>query len=71
MTESFFTIFDISDKLPDDTTFCCFHNKLISLGLIDNLFSDTNLQLKELGLKVRECEGAIKVLFSQIHQMDL
>lgn len=55
----FFTGFEISDKLPDETTFCRFRNKLIDLGLIDNLFADINLQLEEIGLKIRECEGAI------------
>ena len=54
-----FTGFSLGDRLPDETTFCRFRNKLISQGKFERLFSEVNRQLEELGLKVKSAEIAI------------
>ena len=47
------------DHVPDETTFCRFRNKLVQLGLDKKLFQEINKQLEDLGLKIKEAEGAV------------
>lgn len=54
-----FTGFDINDALPDETTFCRFRNKLVELNILDTLLVEINRQLEDVGLKVKNCDGAI------------
>jgi len=54
-----FTGFELLENCPDETTICRFRNKLIDLGLEEILFKEINLQLEDLGLKVKNCEGAV------------
>lgn len=54
-----FTGFSIGDKLPDETTFCRFRNKLIEQGKYEKLFNEVNHQLEKYGLKVKNAEVAI------------
>jgi IS5 family transposase len=54
-----FTGLDINDALPDETTFCRFRNKLIGLNILDTLLAEINRQLEDVGLKVKNCDGAI------------
>ena len=55
----FFTGFDSVTSIPDETTLCRFRNKLISQGLLEKLFLIINSQLENLGLKLKEANGAI------------
>jgi IS5 family transposase len=54
-----FTGFKVGDKLPDETTFCRFRNKLVSSGKFEKLFCEVNRQLELHGLKVKEANEAI------------
>lgn len=54
-----FTGFDLFEKIPDDTTFCRFRNKLIESGLHEKLLREINAQLEEKNIKIKEAEGAI------------
>jgi len=54
-----FTGFSLGDKLPDETTFCRFRNKLIKQGKLELLFNEINNQLESLGLKVKSASTAI------------
>jgi len=54
-----FTGFSLGDKLPDETTFCRFRNKLIKQGKLELLFNEINNQLESLGLKVKSASSAI------------
>lgn len=49
----------LEGEVPDETTLCRFRNKLIELGLDKVLFSEINRQLERVGLKVKECKGAV------------
>ena len=54
-----FTGFSLGDKLPDETTFCRFRNKLIKQGKLEVLFEEINKHLESLGLKVKSASKAI------------
>ena len=54
-----FTGFSVGDKLPDETTFCRFRNKLVKQGKFELLLSEVNRQLEEHGLKVKHADEAI------------
>ena len=54
-----FTGFSVGDKLPDETTFCRFRNKLIESGKFEKLFNEINRQLEEYGLKIKNADVAI------------
>jgi IS5 family transposase len=54
-----FTGFCVGDKLPDETTFCRFRNKLISQNKLEKLFKEVNTQLENHGLKVKNANVAI------------
>lgn len=54
-----FCDFDITDNVPDETTICRYRNKLIDLGILEELLSDINSQLERQNLKVRKAEMAI------------
>lgn len=54
-----FTGFSLGSKLPDETTFCRFRNKLTSQGKLDDLFDEVNKQLEDHGLKVKKADVAI------------
>jgi len=54
-----FTGFSVGDKLPDETTFCRFRNKLIESGKFEKLFKEVNKQLEGHGLKVKNADVAI------------
>jgi IS5 family transposase len=54
-----FTGFSLGDKLPDETTFCRFRNKLIALGRFEEIFEEINRQLESLGVKVKSADKAI------------
>lgn len=54
-----FTGFSVGDKLPDETTFCRFRNKLIESGKFEKLFNEVNKQLEDHGLKVKNADVAI------------
>ena len=54
-----FTGFSLGDKLPDETTFCRFRNKLIALGRFEDIFQEVNRQLESLGVKVKSADKAI------------
>ena len=45
--------------VPDSTTLCRFRNLLTERGLWEELLGEINGQLEELGLKVKESQGAI------------
>lgn len=54
-----FTGFNVGDKLPDETTFCRFRNKLVSQGRYEILLKEVNHQLETYGLKVKHASIAI------------
>ena len=54
-----FTGFSVGDKLPDETTFCRFRNKLVESGKFEKLFNEVNRQLEGHGLKVKNADVAI------------
>lgn len=54
-----FTGFSVGDKLPDETTFCRFRNKLIAQGKLEILLQEVNRQLEAMGLKVKSADTAI------------
>ena len=54
-----FTGFELSEQIPDDSTFCRFRNKLFQKKLHTKLFNELNFQLETLGLKVKQAECAI------------
>lgn len=54
-----FTGFELSDELPDASTFCRFRNKLIERNLEKRLFKEINNQLEQLGLKLETAQCAI------------
>lgn len=49
----------LEDDVPDATTLCRFRNLLISRKLDRKLFREINRQLEKIGLKVKECSGAV------------
>jgi len=49
----------LTDDVPDETTLCRFRNLLISRKLDQKLFREINRQLEKIGLKVKECSGAV------------
>ena len=49
----------LEGDVPDATTLCRFRNRLVKKGLDDRLFAEVNRQLEEIGLKVKECRGAV------------
>ena len=54
-----FTGFTLWGRLPDETTFCRYRNKLIKQGKLEILFSKINRQLESIGLKVKSAKVAI------------
>jgi transposase, IS5 family len=54
-----FTGFCVGDKLPDETTFCRFRNKLVQQGKLEKLLGEVNRQLEVHGLKVKNADVAI------------
>ena len=54
-----FSGFSLGGKLPDETTFCRFRNKLVKQNKFYALFNEVNQQLEELGLKVKSADVAI------------
>jgi IS5 family transposase len=54
-----FSGFRVGDKLPDETTFCRFRNKLVSQDKLEKLFNEVNRQLEQHGLKVKHAKVAI------------
>lgn len=54
-----FTGFELSEDIPDETTICRFRNKLIEKNLDKKLFEEINSQLENLGLKVKNANGAV------------
>ena len=54
-----FTGFSIGEKLPDETTFCRFRNKLIAQNKYEKLLSEINRQLEGHNLKVKQASVAI------------
>lgn len=54
-----FTGFSVGDKLPDETTFCRFRNKLIEKNKLEKLFNEVNRQLEGHGLKVKNADVAL------------
>lgn len=51
--------FEISEAVPDETTLCRFRNRLIQLGLLQELLREVNGQLERSGLKVEKSRGAV------------
>ena len=49
----------LEGDVPDATTLCRFRNRLVEKGLDDRLFAEVNRQLEVIGLKVKECRGAV------------
>lgn len=49
----------LESKVPDETTLCRFRNLLIKNGLDKILFEEINRQLEEIGLKIKNCDGAV------------
>jgi len=49
----------LEGEVPDETTLCRFRNRLKDLGLDKILFDKINQTLEEIGLKVKECSGAV------------
>lgn len=49
----------LEDDVPDETTLCRFRNLLVERKLDQKLFSEINRQLEKIGLKVKECKGAV------------
>jgi transposase, IS5 family len=54
-----FTGFEFCEDIPDETTICRFRNKLIEKGLDKKLFEEINSQLENLGLKIKNANGAV------------
>jgi len=54
-----FTGFDVSDSVPDETSICRFRNRLVNKGLDVRLFAELNRQLVAHGIMVREAKAAI------------
>lgn len=54
-----FTGLDISESVPDHSTFWRFRQKLETLSLMDGLLSDINAQLSEQGLYIKSGEVSI------------
>lgn len=47
------------DDVPDETTICRFRNLLVDRKVDQKLFPEVNRQLERIGLKVKECRGAV------------
>lgn len=54
-----FTSFSVGDKIPDETTFCRFRNKLVATGKYDDCLDEVNRHLEMHGLKVQQASEAI------------
>ncbi len=54
-----FTDFDITGDIPDETTICRFRRRLINKKLDKRLFVELNRQLVERNIMVKEAEAAI------------
>jgi transposase, IS5 family len=54
-----FTKFSIGDKLPDETTFFRFRNKLVVQNKYETLLKEINRQLEKHNLKVKQAPVAI------------
>jgi IS5 family transposase len=54
-----FTGFDLTEKLPDETTLCRYRNRLIEKKLHKKLLNEINRQLEKMGVKVERAEGAV------------
>jgi len=49
----------LKDNVPDSTTLCRFRNRLVDKGLDEVLFLEIKSQLESLGLKIKNCDGAV------------
>lgn len=49
----------LEGDVPDESTLCRFRNRLVEKGLDKALFAEINRQLEKIGLKVKECKGAV------------
>ncbi len=54
-----FTGFELLENCPDETTICRFRNRLIEKRLEEKLFEEINNQLENLGLKIKNSQGAV------------
>jgi len=54
-----FTGFDVTDCVPDETSICRFRNRLVKKGLDAKLFAELNRQLMEHNIMVKEADAAI------------
>lgn len=54
-----FTGFELLEDCPDETTLCRFRNRLIEMRLEKKLFKEINHQLENLGLKIKNSQGAV------------
>jgi IS5 family transposase len=54
-----FSGFSLSNALPDHSTICQFRNALLELNLFERLFTESNKQLEEQRILVKESNGAI------------
>ena len=49
----------MNELVPDETTLCRFRNRLVKLGLLEELFEMINGQLEFCGLKIQKSRGAV------------
>jgi IS5 family transposase len=54
-----FCRFEVEDSIPDETTICRFRNRLVELGLDNELLVEINNQLEQKGVKVKRADGAV------------
>ena len=54
-----FTDFDVSESVPDETSICRFRNRLVKQGLDAKLFAELNRQLTEHNIMVEAAKAAI------------
>lgn len=54
-----FTGFSLEDKLPDESTFCRFRNRLKQANLEQKIFDEINQQLSEQGFAIKEAQTAV------------
>ena len=54
-----FTVFQMGEPIPDETTLCRFRNRLIELKLDKVLMRMVNQELSQLGIEIEGAKGAI------------
>jgi len=52
-----FTGFDVSDSVPDETSICRFRNRLVAKGLDKVLFAELNRQLVAIQKMIQKTSG--------------